>query len=120
MPYDAGNEKEPVMDAAARKLVIDRIVFQEATFADALEFLKRKTVELSGGKVVPIFVIRHDASPRGPVTLDLRNVSVFDALSTVSLMADLEVRWFPWGAGIGDSKAAAAVTGGAVKDGAAK
>ena len=109
--FDAGDAKLPDMSAAAGKLVIDRFALEDATVPEAIAYLQRKAADLSGGKVRPIFVIRHDAAPRGGVTLDLRNISLRDAVGSVCLMADLEVRWFPWGAGVGSRQAAAAVTG---------
>jgi hypothetical protein len=114
--YDAGNAKAPDLSAAAGKLMLDRFVLEQADAAEAIAFLRRKAAELSGGAVRPIFVIRHDAAPRSAVTLDLRNVSLRDALDAVCLMADLEVKWFPWGAGIGNRQAAAAVTSPPVND----
>jgi hypothetical protein len=114
--YDAGDPGEPDLSGAAGKIVIDRLALSEAELSDALAHLERKAADLSGGKVKPIFVVRHDAAPRSTVTLDLRNISLRDAVGAVSLMVDREVKWFPWGAGIGNRQAAAAVTGPAEKD----
>lgn len=107
--FDAGDPKAPDMSAAAQKLILDRFVLEQATLNDALDYLQRKSAELSGGSLRPLFVIRHDIVPRGGVTLNLRNVSLHDAIGSVCLMADLEAKWFPWGAGIGSRQAAAAV-----------
>ncbi len=107
--FDAGDPRAPDMSAAAKKVVLDRIVFQEASPAEALLFLQRKSAELSGGRLKPLFVIRHDIAPRGAVTLDLRSVSLHDAVSAVCLLADLEAKWYPWGAGIGSRQAPSAV-----------
>ena len=114
--WDAGDPKAPGMETAAKKLNIDRFVMEEATVADAMSFLQRKAAALSGGNVRPIFVIRYDTVPRGDVSLDLRNVSLHDAVRSVCLVADLEEKWFPWGAGIGNRQAAAAATSPPVKD----
>ena len=114
--YDAGDAKQADLSTAAAKVVLDRIVLQEADLSEALAHLERKAAELSGGRLKPIFVIRHDAAPRSAVTLDLRNISLRDAVGAVCLMADREVKWFPWGAGIGNRQAAAAVTDTAEKD----
>ena len=118
--YDAGDPKAPVLSAAAGKLVIERFAMEEATVAEALAYLQRKSAELSGGNLKPLFVIRHDIAPRGGVTLDLRNISLRDAVNSVCLMADLEAKWFPWGAGIGSRQATAAVAGPAGKEEMAK
>jgi len=108
--FDAGSTRAADMSAAAGKMMLDRFVLTEASAVEAIAFLQRKAAELGGGAVRPVFVIRHDAAPRGAVSLDLRNISLRDALSSVCLMADLEVKWFPWGAGVGNKQAAAAVT----------
>jgi hypothetical protein len=116
LQYDTGDPKESDLSAAAGNVVLDRLVLQDAEVSEALAHLQRKAAELSGGKVRPLFVIRYDAAPRSVVSLDLRNISLRDAVGAVSLMADREVKWFPWGAGIGNRQAAAAVTGPAEKD----
>lgn len=108
--FDAGDPKLPAFSGAAQKIVLDRISFAEASLPEALAYLQRKAAEVSAGKAHPVFVIRHDAAPRSAVTLDLRNVSLHDAVASVCLVTDLEVKWFPWGAGIGNRQAAAAVT----------
>jgi len=108
--FDAGDPKLPAFSGAAQKIVLDRISFAEASLPEALAYLQRKAAEVSAGKAHPVFVIRHDAAPRSAVTLDLRNVSLHDAVASVCLVTDLEVKWFPWGAGIGIRQAAAAVT----------
>lgn len=109
--FDAGDPKLPAFSDAGKKIVLDRISFAEASLPEALAYLQRKAAEVSAGKAHPVFVIRQDAAPRSAVTLDLRNVSLHDAMATVCLVTDLEVKWFPWGAGIGNRQAAAAVTG---------
>lgn len=118
--YDAGNPKQPGMDAAAKKITINRLVLDGASAGEALDYLAHKAAELSGGKVKPLFVMRHGCSPRGRVTLDLRNVSLYDAVRSVCLVLDLEEMWFPWGAGIGSRTAAAAAAVPAVVDKPAK
>jgi hypothetical protein len=108
--FDAGDPKQPDLSAAAAKVVLDHLELHDVELPEALAYLERKSAELSAGKILPIFVIRHDAAPRSAVTLDLRNISLRDAVGAVCLMADREVKWFPWGAGIGNRQAAAAVT----------
>lgn len=98
--WDAGNPKDPDMNAAARKIIFDRFSVADASLTDVLDYLSRRAATLSGGTVKPVFAIRHDLVPRSSVTLDLRNVSLHDAVRSVCLVADLEEKWFPWGAGI--------------------
>jgi len=108
--WDVGDPKKSDMGAAAKKVIIDKLSMKDATVSDALDFLQRKAAEVSGGTIKPIFTIRHDFVPRDAVTLDLRNVSVYDAMRSVCLVADVEERWYPWGAGIDNRKSAAGAT----------
>lgn len=108
--YDAGDAKAADIAATARKVILDRFVLDEVSVPEALAYLQRKALEVSAGKVRPILAIRHDAAPRSGVSLDLRNISLYDAVGAVCLMADLEAHWFPWGAGIGNRQVEAAVT----------
>ncbi len=100
--WDAGNPKLPSMDEAAKKLVIDRLQFKEAKVEDALAFLQEKAATVSGGRLKPVFAARYDLAAGSTVTMDLRNISLYDALHSVCMVADMEERWFPWGAGIGN------------------
>lgn len=97
---DAGNSGLPSMEAAAKKLVIERFVMDDASIFDALSYLSRKAASLSGGKHRPAFVVRHDSVPQKGISLDLHNVSVLDAVRSVCVVAGLKATWFPWGAGI--------------------
>lgn len=106
--WDAGEPAQPGLDKAARGVMLHRLALADADAAEALAYLSRKAAEVSSGAVRPIFVMRHGSRPRQTVTLDLRNVSLYDAVRSVCLVADLEEVWFPWGAGIGSRQASAA------------
>jgi len=112
--FPAGNAKEPTLQAAARKLNIGHLTLHEADVSEALAYLQLRAEKASNGQMKPFFVIRHDSTPRRGVTLDLRNVSLEEAVRSVCLVADCEETWFPWGAGIGNvqPKAATSVPGG--------
>ncbi len=118
--WDAGNPKLPNMDVAAKKIIIDQIEMKDAPLADALNYLQRKAAEVSRGAVAPVFAVRHDLAPRGQVTLSLRNISLLDAVRSVCLVTEVEEKWFPWGAGIGNRQAPAAVTSPSKKEEAPK
>lgn len=118
--WDAGDLKQQTMETAAKKLILERFVMQEASVVDAMDYLQRKTAELSGGRLRPLFVVRYDAVPRGSVSLDLRNVSVYEAVRSVCLVSDLEESWFPWGAGADNQQTATAVSSPPVTGRAAK
>jgi hypothetical protein len=111
--FPAGNAKEPTLQAAARKLNIGNLTLHEADVSEALAYLQLRAEKASNGQMKPFFVIRHDSMPQRGVTLDLRSVSLEEALRSVCLVADCEETWFPWGAGIGNAqpKAATSVPG---------
>lgn len=106
--WDAGDPKSPRMSAGAKKIILDRFEMKEASVRDALDFLQKKAAEVSRGSFKPIFVLHHGFVPRNTVTLDLRGVSLYDAVRSVCLVAESEERWYPWGAGIGNRQAATA------------
>jgi hypothetical protein len=83
------------MQAAAEGQVIPRLFFDNISVPEALQWLQLKA-DRPGG---PLIVLRGPARP-APVTLDLRHVSLSDALRSVAIVADLEVSWHPWGAGL--------------------
>jgi hypothetical protein len=102
--FPAGNAKEPTLQAAAAKLDMGRLELHDADVSEAFTNLAARAAKVGGGQVKPFFVIRHDCTPRRGVTLDLRNVSLEEAVRAVCLVADLEETWFPWGAGIGNPR----------------
>lgn len=83
------------MQAAAQAQVIPRLTFDNISVPEALQWLQLKA-DRPGG---PLIVLRGPVRP-ARVTLDLRHVSLSDALRSVAIVADLEVSWHPWGAGL--------------------
>ena len=108
--WDAGTAERPTAEAAARKLVLQRLEVQDATLEEALAFLRLKLREGAGDGPVPTIILRADVAAAGKtVTMDLRNISLAEALRMAAMLAgDLEVRWFPWGAGLEPKAATAA------------
>jgi hypothetical protein len=83
------------MQAAAQEQVITRLSFDNISVPEALQWLQLKADRPRG----PLIVLRGPVRP-ARVTLDLRHVSLSDALRSVAIVADLEVSWHPWGAGL--------------------
>ena len=110
--WDAGTAERPTAEAAARKLVLQRLDMQDASVEEALAFLSLKLREGAGNGPVPTIILRADVPTAGKsVTMDLRNISLAEALRMAAMLAgDLEVRWFPWGAGLEPKPAAVATT----------
>ncbi len=83
------------IQAAAQAQVIPRLTFDNVSVPEALQWLQLKAGRPQG----PLIVLRGVAPP-ARVTLDLRHVSLSDALRSVAIVADLKVSWHPWGAGL--------------------
>ena len=112
--FAAGNAGEPSIQADARKLIIGRLQLNDANVSEVLAYLETRAAQAGNGRLKPFFVIRHDCTPRRGVTLDVRNVSLEEAVRAVCLVADLEETWFPWGAGIGNPRTNSAAPGSGV------
>ena len=83
------------MKEAAEAQVIPLIQFDITPLAEALQWLQGQADPGMG----PLIVLR------GPVNLtkvnfELRHSSIPDALRSIAIVADLEVTWHPWGAGL--------------------
>ena len=84
----------PAQEKALEKLIIPKIEFREATFTAALDFMKRKATDLSGGKVSVNFVVKlPPESQNTPVTLNLQNIPFTEALKYVADLAGAKVEY---------------------------
>ena len=83
------------MRETAQAQLIPRIHFENASVEEALQWLQGQTSADKG----PLLVMRRPANPT-KVNLKLRNSSIPDALRSLAIVADLEVSWHPWGAGL--------------------
>lgn len=93
------------MLATAQAQVIPRLTFDNVSVPEALQWLQLKADRNQG----PLIVLRGPAGP-ARVTMDLRHVSLADALRSVAIVADLEVSWHPWGAGLAAKPAVPVIT----------
>lgn len=83
------------MRQAAEAQVISSIQFENVSVADAIQWLQTRADPAKG----PLIVLRGPENP-AKVSLALRNCSIPDALRSIAMIADLEVSWHPWGAGL--------------------
>lgn len=85
------------MRERAESRILPRVSLEKVSVADALVWLGRQTAEPSKG---PLIVSRAGIPQAATVSLDLRHVTLSDAIRSVALVADLEVDWEIWGAGM--------------------
>jgi hypothetical protein len=94
-PAAKKEEAKPAAQAKAEKIIIPRITFHEADLEDSVKHFRRKSVECDTEK---------DSERRGlsclnsvvakaakPVTIDLRNVSAWEAAQKIAASAGVEV-----------------------------
>ena len=107
----ARDASDPAKTAAVKQMretaqaqVIPSIHFENASVEEAVRWLQGQADPVRG----PLLLLRGPVNP-GRVNLNLRNSSIPDALRSLAIVADLEVSWHSWGAGLAP-KAALAVT----------
>lgn len=89
----------------AQEQVIPRLVLDNVPVPEALHWLQLRADRTKG----PLIVLRHPVS-QVKVNLDLREASLPDALRSVAIVADLDVSWHPWGAGLSAKPAVPVIT----------
>ncbi|RYD33560.1 MAG: hypothetical protein EOP86_13095 [Verrucomicrobiaceae bacterium] len=83
------------MKQQAQERILTRMAMDHASLEEALAWLRQQTDQSKG----PLLVTRSGV-PDTTVTMDLRNVPLSEAIRTIAILADLEVDWHPWGAGL--------------------
>lgn len=83
--------------AALTKLVLDKVDFREATLPEALDFLRQRATQLSGGKQAVNFVQQFDDATRGAkVTLTLQSVPFTEVLRYIGELAGVTFVYEPY------------------------
>ena len=81
-------------EKALAQLIIPQIQFKEATLGSALEFMKKKAAELSGGKQAVNFVVQPGVDQTGTVvTVNLTNIPFTEALRYVGELANITFQY---------------------------
>lgn len=83
------------MRQRAQEQVLARMSMDHTTLRDALAWLQQQADKSQG----PLIVTRTGV-PATTVTLDMRNVPLSEAIRTLAILADLDVEWCAWGAGL--------------------
>ena len=96
--------------------IIPKIEFREATFASALEFMRKKASELSGGKKSINFVLQIPPEQQNtPVSLNLTNIPFNEALRYIAELINAKVEYQQYAVVIKPAGAGAAAPVGEVK-----
>ncbi len=93
------------MHDAATSQVIPLIQFDNTTVDEALRWLQTKADPNQG----PLIVLRGPVPPT-KLTFTLRHSSIPDALRSIAIVADLQVTWHAWGAGLAPKSTLAVAT----------
>ncbi len=94
---NAGKAPRNVTQEALQKLIMEKIELREASLAEALEFLKQKGNQLSGGKVAINFVLQlDDATQNAKITVALQRVPFSEVLRYVGDLANVQFVYEPY------------------------
>jgi hypothetical protein len=81
-------------EKALAQLIVPQIQFKDATLGSALEFMKKKAAELSGGKQAVNFVVQPGIDQTGTVvTVNLTNIPFTEALRYVGELANITFQY---------------------------
>ena len=103
--------QSPQIEKQLASIIVPQVQFREATFGSALDFLKKKATELSGGKQTVNFVVAPGIDQDGiKVTLNLSNVPLTEALRYVAELANAKVEYQKYAVMIKPANATASTT----------
>jgi len=91
---EAKNPGIATSEGEYKGIIIPQIQFRDATFAAALDFMKKKVVELSGGKKSVNFVLQIPPEQQNtPVTLNLSDIPFTEALRYIAELVNAKVEY---------------------------
>lgn len=74
----------PAIEKQLSAVILPQVQFKEATLTEALDFLKKKVTEASGGKQTANFVVQPGVDQNAKITLSLTNIPLTEALRYLS------------------------------------
>lgn len=81
-------------EEACKKLVLEKVDLRDASLAEALEFLKQKAVQASGGKLTVNFVLQLDEQAQTKkVTLTMQKAPFFEVLRYVGELVEVQFKY---------------------------
>ncbi len=91
-----GGPKLPGLDKKLNGLILPQLNFDRAPVGDVLDFLSKRVLEVSDGKIGANVIFKGTEEERErPITLQLRNVPVTDAFRYVTEVSRLRLRYEP-------------------------
>jgi hypothetical protein len=88
---NAGKGDRNATQEALKKLIMEKVEFREASLAEALDFLKQKGNQISGGKVAINFVLQLDEQTQArKVTIAMQKVPFSEVLRYVGDLTDVQ------------------------------
>jgi|GEM_PF-6432652 len=87
-------EAQTMMRSIAEKTIIDRLVFTDADITEVVSYLRKKSVECSPEKDPDkkgLNFVNRIGEGAKPITMDVRNISLWVAIHKVAAMAGAEV-----------------------------
>ena len=98
-------------EAALKKVILEKVDFQEATLVELLEFLRQKGNQITGDKIAINFVCQLDDQAKNTkITLSMRKVPFTEVLRYIGELANVQFAFEPY-AIVVKPKAAAAAAG---------
>lgn len=92
------------------QVILAQIQFKEATFAEALDSLKKKITDASGGKLTANFVVQPGVDGSAKITLNLANIPATEALRYLADLVAARVEYQKYAIVIRPASGAAPVT----------
>jgi hypothetical protein len=88
---EAKDGKSGAAEKQLSTVILPQIQFREATFTEALDFLKKKVTEVSGGKQAANFVVQPGVDQSAKITLSLSNIPLTEALRYIAELVNAKV-----------------------------
>jgi hypothetical protein len=80
-----------IAEQRAREIILPAVEMRQASLIDAVAYFREASVAVAGPDAVPNLVV--DVSEPVPVTLNLRRISLYDALTFTAEVAGCHIRW---------------------------
>ena len=94
---EAGKAAPNATQAALAKLLLEKVDFREAALPEALDYLRQRATQLSGGKQAVNFVLQLDDTARAAkVTLTLQAVPFTEVLRYIGELAGVTFVYEPY------------------------
>ncbi len=74
-------------------VILPQVQFREATFTEALDFLKKKVTDVSGGKQTANFVVQPGVDQTAKITLSLTNIPLTEALRYLTELVSAKIEY---------------------------